>query len=187
MYEIYPGGFVLSYSLGMVQSGFYYIWFYADTSGRHRSLFSTNSGYSNAVTTDVYPAGNYIKINPTPKPSPKEECEKQPLCKWENGGCICQPAPNPVAECEKNSLCHWVDGQCLCTGDVDTEKEKCEASPTCDWVNGNCYCRGGEPEPMPGPVPNPNPEPEPEPFNPAPNPVVDNSDNGIVNICPPNC
>ena len=171
MYEIYPGGFVLSYSLGMVQSGFYYIWYYADTSGRHRSLFSTNSGYSNAVTIDVYPTGNYIKINPTPKPSPKEECEKQPLCKWENGGCICQPAPNPVAECEKNPLCHWVDGQCLCTGIVDTEKEKCEANPTCDWVNGHCYCRGGEPEPMPGPVPNPNPEPEP--FNPAPNPVAE--------------
>ncbi len=41
--------------------------------------------------------------------------------------CNCQPAPNPVAECEKNPLCHWVDGQCLCTGDLDTEKEKCEA------------------------------------------------------------
>jgi len=148
MYEIYPGGFVLSYSLGMVQPGFYYIWYYADTSGRHRSLFSTNSGYSNAVTIDVYPAGNYIKINPTPKPSPKEECEKNPLC-------------------------HWVDGQCLCTGDVDTEKEKCEANPTCDWVNGHCYCRGQDPEPMPGSVPNPNPEPEPEPFNPAPNPVAE--------------
>jgi hypothetical protein len=178
MYEIYPGGYVLSYSLGMVQPGFFYVWYYADTSGRHRSLFSTNGGYSNAVTIDVYPARNYIKINPTPKPTPKEECEKDPLCKWVNGGCICQPAPNPVAECEKNPLCHWTDGQCLCTGYEDPEKEKCEANPTCDWVNGHCYCRGEDPEPMPGPVPNPNPEPEPGPFNPAPNPVAECQSNG---------
>ena len=146
MYEIYPGGFVLGYSLGLVQPGYYNIWYYADTSGRHRSLFSTNSGYSNAVIIDVYPAFNYIKPNPpTPKPGPKEECEKSPLCKWENGGCICKPAPNPVAECEKNPLCHWVDGQCLCTGDLDKEKEECEANPLCDWVNGQCHCRGLDP------------------------------------------
>ena len=95
MYEIYPGGYVLSYSLGMVQPGFYTIWYYADTSGRHRSLFSTNSGYSNAVTIDVYPAGNYIKINPPlPNPPPGKSARKI-LCKWENGKCNCIPAPNP--------------------------------------------------------------------------------------------
>ena len=174
MYEIYPGGFVLENSLGLVQPGYYYIWYYADTSGRHRNLFSTNSGYSNAVIIDVYPAFNYIQPNPpTPIPGPKEECEKSPLCKWENGMCNCQPAPNPVADCEKNPLCRWVDGQCLCTGDLDKEKEECEADPLCDWVNGQCHCRGLDPEPMPGPVPNPNPAPEPEPFNPAPNPVAE--------------
>jgi hypothetical protein len=174
MYEIYPGGFVLENSLGLVQPGYYYIWYYADTSGRHRNLFSTNSGYSNAVIIDVYPAFNYIQPNPpTPIPGPKEKCEKSPLCKWENGMCNCQPAPNPVAECEKNPLCRWVDGQCLCTGDLDKEKEECEADPLCDWVNGQCHCRGLDPQPMPGPVPNPNPAPEPEPFNPAPNPVAE--------------
>ena len=54
MYEIYPSGYVMGYSLGLVQSGYYYIWYYADSPGRHRSLFATNSGYSNAVIIDVY-------------------------------------------------------------------------------------------------------------------------------------
>jgi hypothetical protein len=176
MYEIYPGGYVMGYSLGLVQPGYYYIWYYADTPGRHLSLFSTNSGYSNVVIIDVYPAVNHIQPNPpTPKPSPREECEKNPLCKWENGGCICKPAPNPVAECEQNPLCRWIDGQCLCTGDLDKEREECEANPFCDWINGQCHCRGLDPQPMPGPVPNPNPnpEPDPQPLNPAPNPVAE--------------
>ncbi len=149
MYEVYPSGFVLANDLGFVQAGYYYIWYYADTLGRHRSLlFATNNAYSNAILIDIYPVGNYIKSNPpTPDPDPKEDCEK-------------------------NSLCHWNNGQCLCTGYIDPEREKCEANPSCDWVNDQCYCRGLEPEPMPGPVPNPNPEPEPGPFNPAPNPVA---------------
>ena len=84
MYEIYPGGYVLGNNLGLVQPGYYYIWYYADAPGRHSSIFSTNSGYSNAVIIDVYSASNYIKPNPpTPKPSPKEECEKNPLCDWD--------------------------------------------------------------------------------------------------------
>ncbi|MDD1750208.1 MAG: hypothetical protein LUO89_10075 [Methanothrix sp.] len=154
MYETYPGGYVLGYNLGLVQPGYYYIWYYADVIGRHSSLFATNSGYSNAVVIDVYSSSNYIKPNPPiPKPSPKEECEKNPLC-------------------------HWVNGQCLCTGDIDTEKEKCEANSLCDWVNGQCYCRGLDPEPMPGPVPNPTPKPDPEPFNPAPNPVAECQQSG---------
>ncbi|MCK9565487.1 MAG: hypothetical protein M0Q43_05500 [Methanothrix sp.] len=149
MYEIYPGGYVLGYNLGLVQSGYYYIWYYADAPGRHRSLFSTNSGYSNAVIIDVYSP----IIRPVPTPDPKSECEARSsdtqTCEWRDGSCQCymKPAPNPVAECENNPLCDYIDGQCL--------------------------CRGLNPEPMPGPVPNPNPEPEPEPFNPAPNPVAD--------------
>ncbi len=172
MYEIYPGGFVWGYDLGSVQPGYYYIWYYADTPGRHLNVFATSGGYSNTVVIDVYA----IKPNPKPTPpDPKKECEKNyPLCKWENGKCDCTPAPNPVAECEKNPNCHWADGQCLCTM-PDPEKAQCESNPLCDYVDGHCYCRGDnpEPEPMPGPVPNPNPEPEPGPFNPAPNPVAD--------------
>ncbi len=146
MYEIYPGGYVLGYSLGLVQSGFYYIWYYADSPGRHRNLFTTNSGYSNAVVIDVY-----SPAPPKPVPDPKKECEARSsdtqTCEWRDGRCQCimKPAPNPVADCESN--------------------------PLCDYVNGHCYCRGLNPEPMPGPVPNPNPEPGP--FNPAPNPVAD--------------
>lgn len=172
MYEIYPGGYVRGYNLGVVGPGYYYLWYYADSPGRHSSIFSTSSGYSNAVIVDVY-YGHIIRPNPpTPVPDPKRECEKNPLCVWSNGRCNCQPAPNPVAECEENPLCHWVNGQCLCTGLDDPEKRQCESNPLCDWVNGECYCRGFNPEPMPGPVPNPTPEPEPEPFNPAPNPVA---------------
>jgi hypothetical protein len=179
MYEIYPSGYVLGYNLGLVQPGYYYIWYYADAPGRHSSIFSTNSGYSNAVIIDVYSVSNYIKPNPpTPKPSPKEECEKNPLCDWVNGQCLCRgldPVDPEKQKCEANPLCDWSNGQCYCRGldPVDPEKQKCEANPLCDWINGQCLCRGLDPEPMPGPVPNPNPEPDPEPFNPAPNPVAE--------------
>jgi hypothetical protein len=185
MYEIYPSGYVLGYNLGLVQPGYYYIWYYADAPGRHSSIFSTNSGYSNAVIIDVYSASNYIKPNPpTPKPSPKEECEKNPLCDWSNGQCYCRgldPVDPEKQKCEANPLCDWINGQCLCRGldpqpmpgPVPNPVAECEANPLCDWVNGQCLCRGLDPQPMPGPVPNPNPEPDPEPFNPAPNPVAE--------------
>lgn len=149
MYEIYPSGYVMGYSLGMVQSGYYYIWYYADAPGRHRNLVATNSGYSNAVIIDVY--SSIIRPVPKPTPDPRKECEARSsdtqTCEWRDGRCQCymKPAPNPVADCESN--------------------------PLCDYVDGHCYCRGLNPEPMPGPVPNPNPEPGP--FNPAPNPVAD--------------
>jgi hypothetical protein len=163
MYEVYPGGYVMEYNLGSVQPGYYLIWYYADTLGRHYNMFATRSGYSNTVIIDVYPVGPSPK--PKPAPNPKKECEKDSLCKWENGVCDCfHPAPNPVAECEKKSYCHWADGQCLCTM-PDPEKEKCEANPLCDYVNGHCYCRGLNPQP--------EPKPGPEPFNPAPNPVAE--------------
>jgi hypothetical protein len=166
MYEIYPSGFVIEYSLGAVQPGYYYIWYYADTPGRHRNVFATRSGYSNTVIIDVYSIGSSPK--PTPPPDPKKECEKNPLCKWENGVCDCfHPVPNPVAECEKNPYCQWANGQCLCTM-PDPEKEKCEENPSCDYVDGHCYCRGLNPEPEP----QPEPQPSPGPFNPAPNPVA---------------
>ncbi len=136
MYDIYPSGFVMRYNLGVVQPGYYYLWYYADTPGRHVDVFGTSSGYSNKVIVDVYT----ISVMP-PKsvpPDPKKECEKNSLCVWENGKCDCfKPAPNPVAECEKNPGCFWADGQCQCPpGPVP--------NPT--------------PEPMPGPVPNPNPD-----------------------------
>lgn len=167
MYEIYPRGFVISYDLGFVQPGYYYVWYYADTRGRHMNVFGTSTGYSNAVIIDVY------AIQPAPKPippDPKKECEKNPYCKWVNGQCICT---DPKKECEKNPYCHWVNGQCLCTM-PDPEKEKCESNPLCDYVDGHCYCRGinPEPEPQPEPMPGPVPNPNPGPFNPAPNPVA---------------
>lgn len=197
MYEIYPDGYVMAYSLGFVQPGYYTIWYYADEPGRHRSMIATNSGYSNQVIIDVYGTIGTI-ITPKPTPDPQKECAARgwpwvwqdgkcqnmgpapnPVAEceakgwpwqWVNGECInVGPAPNPVAECEKNPLCHYVDGQCLCTGAIDTEKQNCEANPLCDYVDGQCYCRGDNDQPMPGPVPNPTPEPEP--FNPAPNPV----------------
>ena len=175
MYEIYPGGYVLGYSLGLVQPGYYYIWYYADSPGRHSSLFATNSGYSNAVIIDVY-----SPTIPKPTPDPKRECEARSsdtqTCEWRDGWCQCyfKPAPNPVAECEARSsdtqTCEWRDGRCQCYfKPAPNPVAECEANPLCDWVNGQCLCRGLDPQPMPGPVPNPNPEP----FNPAPNPVAE--------------
>jgi hypothetical protein len=157
MYDIYPSGFVMRYNLGVVQPGYYYLWYYADTPGRHVDLFGTGSGYSNKVIVDVYTISATKPVPPKPvPPDPKKECEKNPLCVWENGKCDCfKPAPNPVAECEKNPGCFWADGQCQC--------------PPGPVPNPN-------PEPMPGPVPNPNPEPVPGPV-PNPNPDEGNGDN----------
>jgi hypothetical protein len=194
MYEVYPSGYVMSYDLGVAQSGYNYIWYYADTPGRHYSLFTAGGSRSNPVVVDVY------TLNPSrpQPPTPKEQCEQKPYCHWVNGQCLCTMPPISEKElclqkpycnwvnghcyctmpdpeksaCEQNPLCDWVDGHCYCRGDIDPEKESCEQNPQCSWSNGQCLCRGlNPPEPMPGPVPNPNPEPEP--FNPAPNPVAE--------------
>lgn len=166
MYEIYPGGFVMSYDLGYVQPGYYYLWYYADVPGRHYNIFATNSGYSNWVIVDVYTLPSPIKPIP---PSPKEQCEKNPLCHYVNGQCLCTGLIDDPAKhaCEQNPLCDWVNGQCLCRGldPEDPAKKSCEQNPQCSWVNGQCYCRGLDPI-------EPEPSPSPEPFNPAPNPVA---------------
>jgi len=156
MYEIHPSGFVSAYKLGHYKSGFYTLWYLADEPGRHTCVISTKSGYSNQIIIDVFWYENIIKkqrINPTPKPDPKKECEARgwPWV-WQDGQCkYMSPVPDPVAECEaRGSGWQWIDGKCqFMPGPVP--------NPT--------------PEPMPGPVPNPTPEPEP--FNPAPNPVAE--------------
>ena len=145
MYEVYPGGYVQGYNLGFAQPGYYYIWYYADTPGRHRSVISTNSGYSNEVVVDVYSTSSistYIKPNP---PSPKEQCERNPLCTYWNGHCYCTGLIDDPAkrECEKNPLCSYVNGHCYCTGLIDDPaKQECEKNPLCSYVNGHCYCTG---------------------------------------------
>ena len=181
MYDIYPSGFVLRYNLGVVQPGYYYLWYYADTPGRHIDEFSTSSGYSNKVIVDVYTV-SAKPVKPV-QPDPQKECEKRGFpCIWQNGACICTPAPNPVAECEKNPNCQWVGGQCLCTmnpqpipGPVPNPVDECEKNPGCFWANGQCQC-------PPGPVPNPTPEPSPEPMpGPVPNPNPDDSQGEMPN------
>ncbi|MCJ7443291.1 MAG: hypothetical protein MUO26_01955 [Methanotrichaceae archaeon] len=202
MYEIYPNGYVMSYKLGSVKSGYYYIWFYADTPGRHRNVFATKNGYSNTVIIDVY---SPLPPRPTP-PSPKEQCEQNPICSWANGHCYCRGfdpdnpekekceqnpqcdwvneqcycrgiPPDPEKEkCEQNPTCNWANGRCLCTGfipDDNPEKQRCEQNPTCSWANGQCLCTGfNPPEPGPGPMPEPMPGPMPEPM-PGPDPARD--------------
>jgi len=182
IFEIYPSGYVMKHDLGSVPPGYYYIWYYADTPGRHLSLFALSNSVSNAVTIDVY--GIYHqKVTPT---DPKKECEKNSYCHWVNGQCLCTmpdpvdpekekceqksycdwvngqclcTMPDPVdpekEKCEQKSYCDWVNGQCLCTmpDPVDPEKEKCEQKPYCDWVNGQCLCRGLNPIPEPSPEP----------------------------------
>ncbi|NYT01275.1 MAG: hypothetical protein GKC10_00715 [Methanosarcinales archaeon] len=164
MFEIYPGGFVMSYDLGLVQPGYYHLWYYADTPGRHHSIFATTSGYSNWVVVDVYAAPRPVL------PSPREQCEKNPLCHYVNGQCLCTGVIDDPARraCEQNPLCDWVNGQCLCRGldPEDPEKKSCEQNPQCSWADGQCFCRGLDPI-------EPEPSPSPEPFNPAPNPVAE--------------
>jgi len=54
LYEFYPDGSVKLYSYGFVSPGYKYIWFYADTVGRHISLFTLFDKPSNYLTIDVY-------------------------------------------------------------------------------------------------------------------------------------
>ena len=53
VYEVYPSGITQLYSLGYVSSGYNYIWFYGDVSGRHTTFFTVNDNPSNAVMIDV--------------------------------------------------------------------------------------------------------------------------------------
>jgi hypothetical protein len=53
MYEFYPDGTIKLYSYGFNTPGYKYIWFYADTPGRHMSLFTLFDKPSNYITIDV--------------------------------------------------------------------------------------------------------------------------------------
>ncbi|MGV8126212.1 MAG: hypothetical protein ACP5PV_03255 [Methanothrix sp.] len=54
LYEFYPDGSIKLYSYGFATPGYKYIWFYADTPGRHITLFTIYDKPSNYITIDVY-------------------------------------------------------------------------------------------------------------------------------------
>jgi len=53
LYEFYPDGTIKLYSYGFATPGYKYIWFYADTPGRHVTLFTIYDKPSNYITIDV--------------------------------------------------------------------------------------------------------------------------------------
>ena len=53
LYEFYPDGSIKLYSYGFTTPGYKYIWFYADTPGRHMTLFTIFDKPSNYITIDV--------------------------------------------------------------------------------------------------------------------------------------
>ena len=73
MYEIYPSGYVLGYNLGLVQPGYYYIWYYADAPGtaqqhilhqqriqqcrHHRRLFGKQLYQTQSPNPETQPQG----------------------------------------------------------------------------------------------------------------------------------
>ncbi len=140
LYEIYPSDFVRSYYLGPVDPGFYNLWYYADTPGRHVCLLSVGEMLSNRVVIDIY--HQWIPPKPSPQPTPKEICESNPQCSWYNGKCYCRGLIDDPEkqQCESNPMCHWVNGQCLCTGliggsaGVGTEKGADVDTETGDFV-----------------------------------------------------
>jgi len=105
MYEVRPGEFAKMFDLEPVQPGYYYLWYYADSPGRHLSLFAANKTNSNAVTIDVY-------SNPMPSTSDSQgQCEQNPLCHWSDGQCLCtgenpetEPMPGPVPNPTPDSM-----------------------------------------------------------------------------------
>ncbi|MBC7079391.1 MAG: hypothetical protein H5T42_02805 [Methanothrix sp.] len=124
IYEIYPEGFVWRYDLGYVDPGFYRIWYYADTLGRHECLLYSGNMFSNRVVVDVI--YHWIPPEPSPGPSPKEICESNPQCNWVNGKCYCRgliPEDPEKQRCEQNPMCQWVNGQCLCTGLIGSSEQ----------------------------------------------------------------
>jgi hypothetical protein len=54
LYEFYPDGSIKLYSYGFTTPGYKYIWFYADTPGRHLTLFTIFDKPSNYITIDVF-------------------------------------------------------------------------------------------------------------------------------------
>jgi hypothetical protein len=54
LYEFYPDGSIKLYSYGFATPGYKYIWFYADTPGRHITLFTIFDNPSNYIMIDVY-------------------------------------------------------------------------------------------------------------------------------------
>ncbi len=54
LYEFYPDGTIKLYSYGFATPGYKYIWFYADTPGRHITLFTVFDKPSNYIMIDVY-------------------------------------------------------------------------------------------------------------------------------------
>ena len=54
VYELYPDGSVRFYNYGWSSPGYKYIWFYADTPGRHITLLTVTDKPSNYITVDVY-------------------------------------------------------------------------------------------------------------------------------------
>jgi len=53
LYEFYTDGSIKLYSYGFATPGYKYIWFYADTPGRHITLFTIYDKPSNYITIDV--------------------------------------------------------------------------------------------------------------------------------------
>jgi len=53
LYEFYPDGSVQLHSYGFSTRGYKYIWFYADTPGRHMALFTIYDKPSNYIVIDV--------------------------------------------------------------------------------------------------------------------------------------
>jgi hypothetical protein len=54
LYEFYPDGSIKLYSYGFATPGYKYIWFYADTPGRHITLFTIFDKPSNYIIIDVF-------------------------------------------------------------------------------------------------------------------------------------
>jgi hypothetical protein len=52
-YELYPDGSTRLEWSGLTESGYHYIWFYADTPGRHIAIFTIYDDPSNYITIDV--------------------------------------------------------------------------------------------------------------------------------------
>ena len=54
LYELYPDGTTKMYNYGWASAGYKYIWFYADSQGRHITIFTISDTPSNWIAIDVF-------------------------------------------------------------------------------------------------------------------------------------
>ena len=179
MYEIYPSGYVLGYNLGLVQPGYYYIWYYADAP-------DGTAAYSPPTADTAMPSSSMsileaIISNPIRQPlnpAPRRNARKIHSAIGSMASASARGLDLWIRKSRNARKIHSVIGLTAnaTAGALKTRKRRnasrAKIAPG-SMAGATASCRGRNRSLCPDPFLIPNPEPDPEPFNPAPNPVAE--------------